>query len=88
MQFISFKPLIGSVGGVDFCDIYWVVVGRESGPESRTLDIGWVEEIFNQRDDFDVHSCFKQWGGENKKRSGRTFNGRTWNEMPDLCAQT
>jgi hypothetical protein len=25
---------------------------------------------------------FKQWGGTNKKRTGRTLDGRTWDEMP------
>jgi hypothetical protein len=25
---------------------------------------------------------FKQWGGANKKRSGRILDGRTWDELP------
>ena len=25
---------------------------------------------------------FKQWGGVNKKRTGRTLDGRTWDELP------
>jgi protein gp37 len=25
---------------------------------------------------------FKQWGGVNKKKTGRVLNGRTWDEMP------
>jgi protein gp37 len=25
---------------------------------------------------------FKQWGGVQKKRAGRTLEGRTWDEMP------
>jgi protein gp37 len=25
---------------------------------------------------------FKQWGGFNKKKTGRILNGRTWDEMP------
>nr|WP_286697799.1 DUF5131 family protein [Sulfitobacter sp. TMED3] len=25
---------------------------------------------------------FKQWGGVNKKRTGRTLDGRTWDEFP------
>jgi len=33
---------------------------------------------------------FKQWGGVNKKKTGRQLNGRYYNEMPplpDLAAQ-
>jgi protein gp37 len=25
---------------------------------------------------------FKEWGGVQKKRAGRTLEGRTWDEMP------
>jgi protein gp37 len=27
---------------------------------------------------------FKQWGGVQKKRAGRTLDGRTWDELPQL----
>jgi protein gp37 len=26
---------------------------------------------------------FKQWGGTNKKKTGRELEGRTWDEIPD-----
>ena len=29
---------------------------------------------------------FKQWGGFNKKRSGRALEGWVWDEMPDSPA--
>jgi hypothetical protein len=29
---------------------------------------------------------FKQWGGLRKSEAGRTFGGRTWNEMPERIA--
>jgi protein gp37 len=29
---------------------------------------------------------FKQWGGKNKKLTGRLLNGRTWDEMPKIPA--
>ena len=25
---------------------------------------------------------FKQWGGMNKKKTGRTLDGRTWDQFP------
>ena len=27
---------------------------------------------------------FKQWGGVNKKKSGRVLDGRTWNQFPKV----
>jgi protein gp37 len=29
-----------------------------------------------------VNFFFKQWGGVQKKKTGRTLEGRTWDEMP------
>ncbi len=86
VRFISFEPLIGSVGKVNLSKIDWAIVGGESGPNSRPLDTDWVDQIFDQCEHHDVHFFFKQWGGVNKKRTGRTFKGRTWDEMPELRA--
>lgn len=87
VRFISFEPLIGPVGPVDLSEIHWAIVGGESGPRSRPLDSRWISEIHKQCDTHNVHFFFKQWGGKNKKRTGRTFKGRTWNEMPGIQAQ-
>jgi protein gp37 len=83
VRFISFEPLIGSVGMVDLSDIHWAIVGGESGPRARELKSEWVESIHSQCEEQDVRFFFKQWGGVNKRRTGRTFKGRTWDEMPD-----
>jgi protein gp37 len=82
VRFISFEPLIGPVGKIDLSGIHWAIVGGESGPGSRPLDIEWVDQIFDQCGAHDVRFFFKQWGGKNKKRTGRTFKGRTWDDMP------
>lgn len=82
VRFISFEPLIDSIGAVNLSDIHWAIVGGESGPRSRPLNTKWVDEIFTQCETYNVHFFFKQWGGINKKRNGRIFKGRTWDEMP------
>lgn len=84
VRFISFEPLIGSVGKLDLLGIHWAIVGGESGPGARALKSEWVEHIFSQCETQGLHFFFKQWGGVNKKRTGRTFKGRTWDEMPDM----
>lgn len=86
VRFISFEPLIGSVGNIDLEGIHWAIVGGESGPKSRPLETDWVDEIFTQCETHHTHFFFKQWGGVNKKRTGRVFKGRTWDGMPDLHA--
>ena len=42
----------------------------------------WVTDIRDQCLMANVRFFFKQWGGVQKKRAGRTLEGRTWDEMP------
>ncbi|MER9330691.1 DUF5131 family protein [Mesorhizobium sp. M0488] len=84
VRFVSFEPLIGSVAGVDLKSIHWAIVGGESGPQARPLDTRWVDEIFDQCTDADTAFFFKQWGGKNKKVTGRTYRDRFWDNLPDL----
>ncbi|MCD1644299.1 DUF5131 family protein [Aurantimonas coralicida] len=82
VRFISFEPLIGSVAGANLADIHWAIVGGESGPKSRYMDPAWVGEIERMCRGARTAFFFKQWGGRNKKSTGRTLNGRTYDEMP------
>lgn len=86
IRFISFEPLIASVAGADLSDIHWAIVGGESGPQSRPMDPKWVEEIETMCRRSGAAFFFKQWGGKNKKATGREFNGRTYDEMPTAWA--
>jgi protein gp37 len=44
----------------------------------------WVDELRSQCIDQDIAFFFKQWGGVNKKVTGRIYRGRTWDEFPDM----
>lgn len=81
-RFVSFEPLLGSVGARDLSGLAWAIVGGESGPRARVLQPGWVGEIRDicQRDG--VAFFFKQWGGPRPKSGGRLFEGREWNGWP------
>ncbi|HVJ67696.1 MAG TPA: DUF5131 family protein, partial [Caulifigura sp.] len=52
------------------------------GPGARPMDPQWVREIRDQCTRRNVPFFFKQWGGVHKSRTGRTLDGRTWDEMP------
>jgi protein gp37 len=82
VRFISFEPLIGSVAGADLADIHWAIVGGESGPKARDMDPAWVDEIQTMCHRSSASFFFKQWGGRNKKATGRLLNGRVYDEMP------
>ena len=85
-RFISFEPLIGSVGKVDLRGVDWAIVGGESGPNSRPIRETWVDEIHRECREQGVAFFFKQWGGTNKRAAGRRYRGRTWDEYPDAAA--
>src|SRR5690606_16831381 len=45
MKFLSIEPLLEDLGTFDLTDIDWVIVGGESGPGARPLEIDWVVSI-------------------------------------------
>jgi protein gp37 len=83
-KFLSFEPLLAPLGPINLDGIHWVIVGGESGPKARPMEKDWVLEIKEQCLKARVDFFFKQWGGTNKKKTGRLLDGQTWNEMPQL----
>jgi len=82
VKFLSLEPLLGSLGKLNLCGIDWAIVGGESGPGARPLNAEWVTEIRDQCVGSGVAFFFKQWGGVQKSKTGRTLEGRTWDQMP------
>lgn len=81
-KFLSLEPLLGPLPNLNLANINWAIVGGESGPGARPVEQAWVTEIRDQCLAARVPFFFKQWGGVQKKRTGRTLEGRTWDEMP------
>ncbi len=71
VRFLSLEPLLGPLEDLNLKGINWVIVGGETDIRDQCLDA-------------DVPFFFKQWGGVFKKRNGRTLEGRTWSEMPEI----
>jgi protein gp37 len=82
IKFISFEPLLGPIKNIDLSGINWVIVGGESGPRSRTIEKDWILSIRDNCLKQSVPFFFKQWGGTNKKKSGRMLEGKLWNQYP------
>lgn len=87
VKFISFEPLIDRVGKVNLKGIDWAIVGGESGPRARYMSPEWVADLRDQCLAQKVPFFFKQWGGVNKKKTGRLLDGRIWNEMPHVVKE-
>jgi protein gp37 len=87
-KFLSLEPLLGPLDNLQLNGIHWVIVGGESGPGARSMNLEWVTSIRNQCVDSNVPFFFKQWGGVRKKRNGRILEGRTWDQMPATNKRT
>jgi protein gp37 len=84
VKWLSFEPLLGALPELNLDGLNWVVVGGESGPRARIMRKEWVTNIKEQCERVNIPFFFKQWGGINKKKSGRMLEGRTWDDMPPV----
>jgi protein gp37 len=82
VKFLSCEPLIGPLPNLNLQGIDWVIVGGESGRKPRRMKEEWALDIMDQCKSKDVKFFFKQWGGTNKKKTGRELQGKYYNEMP------
>lgn len=82
LRFLSVEPLLEDLGTLDLDRIAWVIVGGESGPGARPMQLAWVLSVREQCRASGVPFFFKQWGGVRKGRTGRELGGRTFDEMP------
>ncbi len=61
----------------------WVIVGGESGPGARTIDINHAREVKNHCVAADTPFFFKQWNIDGKIVKMPTLDGQVWDQMPD-----
>jgi protein gp37 len=90
IRFLSVEPLLGPIQRIPLRGIHWVIVGGESGPGARPMKQEWARQIRDRCVAKGVPFFFKQWGGPNKKKTGRLLDGRTWDDLPsprrrELC---
>ena len=86
IRFLSIEPLIGRVGRLPLDEISWVIVGGESGPRARPMEVSWVRDVRDQCSASGVPFFFKQWGGLRPKSGGRILDGREWNDFPAITS--
>jgi protein gp37 len=88
VKFLSLEPLLGPLPNLNLQGIDWAIVGGESGHNARPVQEDWILDIRDQCRQAGVAFFFKQWGGRNKKKSGRLLEDRTWDEMPSPDARS
>ena len=96
VRFVSAEPLLGPIrmraslmvgAALDpKPGINWVIVGGESGPGHRPMDIGWLESIVSQCRDADVPVFVKQDSGPRAGQQGRIPDDLWIHEFPGDAA--
>ncbi len=84
IRFLSLEPLLSDLGELNFSNIDWIIVGGESGPKARPMNIQWVRPIRDYCLEQKIPFFFKQWGGINKKKAGNLLDGVTWEQYPSI----
>lgn len=70
MRFLSVEPLLGPVTLGDLSQIDWVIIGGESGPNARPMNLEWVKDILAQCREANIPAFVKQLGEDWAKKAG------------------
>jgi len=82
VRFASFEPLLCPIPKINFSGIQWAIVGGESGPKARPMDLDWARDIREQCQRARIPFFFKQVGGKGRDKGGRLLDGQEFNEFP------
>lgn len=85
VRFLSIEPMLGPVPDLPLDGIHWVIVGGESGPHARPMDLDWARDIRDQCTRAGAAFFLKQLGGSRDKRGGEQaqLDGRLWRDLPE-----
>ena len=89
VRFVSAEPLLGPLDLSKWLkdgSLNWCIVGGESGPHARPMDMDWVRSLRDQCQRYGVPFFLKQLGGRQGHRGGdeAVVDGKTWTEFPDI----
>jgi len=102
-RFISIEPMLESITLAHYIPapvglvpksqtLNWIILGGETGPKARLMQIEWVRSVRDQCQAAGVPFFFKGWGDHEKRynkgsrydstNTGRLLDGREYSEMP------
>lgn len=83
VRFVSIEPLLGPLPDLNLEGIHWVIVGGESGPKARPMDLDWVRPIRDKCINLNIPFFFKQKGGFRKQEGYNVLDGQVWHQFPE-----
>lgn len=82
VKWISCEPLLGPIESDEIKSLDWIVVGGESGPKCRPMNLDWARKIRDFCQEHDVPFYFKQAGGPDRDKGGKTLDGKICQQLP------
>ena len=83
VRFLSLEPLLGPLPSLDLAGIDWAIIGGESGPGSRPLDLGWVRDLIAQCREAGTAIFVKQLGSQWARENGGSGKGGDRSAWPE-----
>ena len=82
LKWISCEPLLGAIESDKIKSLDWIVVGGESGPKCRPMNLDWARKIRDICEGNDVPFWFKQAGGPGRDKGGKLLDGKSYQQWP------
>jgi len=83
VRFVSAEPLLGPLPSLSLLGIHWLIVGGESGPDYRPMDLAWARDLRHLASDHGTAFFFKQSSAP-RTEMGIHLDGVLVREYPDM----
>ena len=83
VRFLSLEPLLGPLPSLDLTGIDWAIIGGESGPGARAMDIGWARELVSRCREAGTAVFVKQLGSVLGRELGAGSKGGGMDAWPE-----
>ncbi len=81
-RFLSLEPLLGPLPSLDLTGIDWVIIGGESGPGARPLELAWARDLVRRCQAAGTAVWMKQLGSRLARQLGATGKGEHLEDLP------
>ena len=75
--------MLGPLPSLDLTGIDWAILGGESGPGSRPLDLAWVRDLIARCREAGTAVFVKQLGSQWARANGGSDHGTDWSLWPE-----
>jgi protein gp37 len=81
VRFISAEPLLSALPTLNLGGLAWVIVGGESGPGYRPMDLNWARDLRDRCGEAGIAYFFKQSAAP-RTEMGIELDGKRWEQYP------